>query len=87
MRDKSKSLNLDELARQLAEAVPHNLKVLGEDLQHNFRGLLQSGFQRMELVTREEFDAQRALLERTRERLEALEARLQLLEQDGAESL
>jgi BMFP domain-containing protein YqiC len=84
MSDKSNSLNLDELARQLAGAVPQNLKVLGEDLQQNFRSLLQSGLQKMDLVTREEFDVQRALLERTRERLEVLEARLQALEQESA---
>jgi BMFP domain-containing protein YqiC len=84
MSDKSNSLNLDELARQLAGAVPQNLKVLGEDLQQNFRSLLQSALQKMDLVTREEFDVQRALLERTRERLEVLEARLQALEQESA---
>jgi hypothetical protein len=82
MAEKSTRFNLDELARQLAESVPQNLKVLGEDLQRNFKTLLQSGLERMELVTRDEFDVQSALLERTREKLEALEARLAELEQD-----
>ena len=84
MSDKPKPPGLDELARQLVDAVPQNLRVLGEDLQHTFRSLLQTGLQRMDLVTREEFDTQRALLERTREKLEALDARLRSLEQEMA---
>lgn len=71
---------LDELAKQLAAAVPKNLRALGEDLEKNFRSLLVSGFERMDLVTREEFDLQAAVLERTREKLEQLEARLGELE-------
>ena len=59
--DNSKRFSLDELAKQLAESVPQNLKVLGQDLERNFKALLQSGLERMELVTREEFDLQRAV--------------------------
>jgi BMFP domain-containing protein YqiC len=44
--------------------------------------LLGAGFERMDLVTREEFDLQAAVLERTREKLEALEARIAALEGD-----
>ena len=67
-------------ASQLAESVPQNLKVLGQDLERNFKTLLQSGIERMELVSREEFDVQRAVLERTRGKLEAMEGRLAELE-------
>jgi BMFP domain-containing protein YqiC len=77
---KSTRFSLDELARQLVESVPQNLKVLGQDLERNFKTLLQSGLERMELVTREEFDLQRAVLERTRAKLEQMEARLGELE-------
>jgi BMFP domain-containing protein YqiC len=84
MSDRPRPPGLDELARQLVEVVPQNLRVLGEDLQQTFRSLLQTGLQRMDLVTREEFDTQRALLERTRENLDALDARLRLLEQEKA---
>ena len=72
--------SLDELARQLAESVPQNLRVLGEDLERNFKSLLHAGLERMELVTREEFDVQAAVLQRTREKLETMEARLAELE-------
>jgi BMFP domain-containing protein YqiC len=71
---------LDELARQLAESVPQNLRELGQDVERNFKSLLQSGLERMELVTREEFDLQRAVLDRTRAKLETMEARLADLE-------
>jgi len=73
---------IDQLARQLADAVPRNLRALGEDMEKNFRSLLQSGLGRMDLVTREEFDLQTAVLERTRARLEELEQRLAKLEAD-----
>jgi hypothetical protein len=83
---KSPRFSLDELARQLAEAVPQNLKVLGEDLERNFKSLLHAGLERMELVTREEFDVQAAVLERTREKLETMEARLAELEKSLSQS-
>jgi len=78
--NKSTRFSLDELARQLAGSVPQNLKVLGQDLERNFKTLLQAGIERMELVSREEFDLQRAVLERTRGKLESMEARLADLE-------
>ena len=78
----SRKSSLDDLARQLADAIPENLRELGEDVQRNFKSLLQSGLDRMDLVTREEFDVQRAVLERTREKLEALEQRLAELERE-----
>lgn len=70
---------VDELARKLAESVPGmkgSVSTLREDLERSFRALLDSTFERMELVTREEFDVQRKVLERTREKLAALETRL-----------
>ena len=76
---------VEGLARRLADSVPGNLRSAGEDLEQNFRGLLQSAFERMELVSREEFDIQRKVLERTRQKLEALEARLSELEVSGDE--
>ncbi len=80
MGEGQERLQIDQLARQLADSVPRNLKALGEDIEKNFRSLLQSGFDRMDLVTREEFDLQAAVLERTREKLERLEQRLAVLE-------
>ena len=84
MTEQQKPPSLDELARQMAAAVPQNLRALGEDLERNFKTMLHSGFERMDLVTREEFDLQSALLERSCEKLEKLEARLAALEKERA---
>ena len=72
--------SLDKLARTLAEAVPEGIRSVGEDLEKNFKSVLQSGIARLDLVTREEFEVQQAVLARTRQKLEALESRLQELE-------
>ncbi|HMW64106.1 MAG TPA: accessory factor UbiK family protein [Accumulibacter sp.] len=50
------------------------------DVEKNARALLASFFSRLDLVSREEFDVQTRLLQRTREKLQALEARLDQLE-------
>ena len=70
-----------DLANRLANAVPSGVKSLQDDLERNFRGLLQSGFAKLDLVTREEFDVQTRVLERTRQKLTALEQELQSLQQ------
>lgn len=72
--------SLEELAHRLAEAVPPGLAALKGDIEQNFKAVLQSGLAKLELVTREEFDVQAAVLRRSRERLEALERRITELE-------
>ncbi len=72
---------IDDLANRLANVVPPGVKSLQDDLERNFRGLLQSGFAKLDLVTREEFDVQTRVLERTRQKLTALEQELQSLQQ------
>ncbi len=67
---------LDEITRQLAAAVPADIDRLKQDLQKNFRAVLDNTFAKMSLVTREEFDAQQSVLNRTRKKLEAIEQRL-----------
>lgn len=71
---------LDDLARKLSDLVPPGLKDARADLERNFRATLQAGLSRLDLVTREEFEVQRAVLLRTREKLEALEKQLAALE-------
>jgi BMFP domain-containing protein YqiC len=75
------------LAEKLASSVPDGaaLTTMRADIERNFRGLLTVAFERLDLVTREEFDVQRKVLERTREKLTALEAELQRLEERLAE--
>jgi len=71
---------LSELSARLAELAASNP---AKDLERNFRGLLASAFARMDLVTREEYDAQAQVLARSRETLAALEARVAELEARG----
>ena len=78
MSDKS----IEELARKLAESLPEGLRAVRDDIETNFRSALKSGLSRLDLVTREEFEVQEAVLARTREKLEALEQRLAELEDD-----
>jgi len=68
--------SLDELSRQLAAALPDELQTVRAELKEQFRSILLASMQRMELVTREELDSQKKVLERTREKLEILEKRL-----------
>ena len=72
--------SLDELARKLADAVPPGLTALKNDLEQNFKAVLQGGLAKLDLVTRQEFDIQTGVLRRSRERLEELEQRLAALE-------
>ncbi len=71
----------DDLTRKLADAVPPGLKGLQSDLERNFHAILQSTFNKLELVTREEFEVQSTLLARTRAKLDALEKQVAALEQ------
>ena len=80
MKQDSEPFSLDDFAKRLADSIPENLRGLGEDLQRNLKSTLRSGLERMDLVTREEFDIQQQLLVRTREKLELLEARVAELE-------
>ena len=76
--------SVEGLARRLAESVPAGLKSVREDLESNFRAVLRSGLGKLDLVTREEFDVQQAVLARTREKLEALESKLDEIEKAQA---
>ena len=71
---------LDDLARRLSDLVPPGLRDSREELQATFKSALQAGLAKLDLVTREEFEVQRAVLLRTREKLEALEQVVTTLE-------
>lgn len=67
---------IDDLSKRLAD----NLPVLQDDLRRNSATALRAALSRLDLVTREEFEVQQAVLARTREKLEALAARVAALE-------
>lgn len=73
--------SVDNIARRLAEALPEGLRSMRDDLEQNFRSVLRSSLNRLDLVTREEFEVQEAVLARTREKLEALESRVKEMEE------
>lgn len=72
--------NFDEMVSSLVNALPASLSNAKEDLKNNFNSILQEAFTHLDLVSREEFDVQVAVLARTRERLEQLEKKIAELE-------
>jgi BMFP domain-containing protein YqiC len=71
---------IDEIARRLLESVPPAFRSMQSDLETNFRAVLRSSLAKLDVVTRDEFDTQTKVLERTRARLEALEEKVKTLE-------
>ena len=72
--------SLDALVGRIAEGLPAGFGQVHEDLRNNLRAALSAALARMDLVSREEFDVQSAVLARTREKLTALEAKVAELE-------
>jgi BMFP domain-containing protein YqiC len=72
--------SLDDLARRLADSVPESVRSFGRDMEGNFKAVLQAQLSKLDLVSRQEFDVQAALLARTQASLAELEARLKELE-------
>jgi BMFP domain-containing protein YqiC len=73
----------DELSQRIVEGMPKNLQILQDDLERNLRMTLESTLRQMNLVSRDEFEIQQAVLMRTREKLAALEKRVAELEQQS----
>ena len=71
---------IDEIASRLADSMPPGLDAIRTDLEKNIRAALQGVLNNMDLVTREEFEVQKAVLAKTRQKLETLEQQLQTLE-------
>jgi BMFP domain-containing protein YqiC len=75
--------HLDDLARRLSAGLPSGIQLLQDDLKRNLRASLEDGLRRLDLVSREEFDAQAAVLARTREKLERLERQVADMERQA----
>ncbi len=72
---------IEEMARQIHNALPPGIKSLGEEVDKKVKQVLQSQLNKLDMVSREEFDVQTKVLLRTREKLTALEEKLTLIEQ------
>lgn len=71
---------LDEMAERLSKIIPQGVREVQQDVQNNIRAALNSTFEKLNLVTREEFDVQSEVLARTRAKLKALEEKVAALE-------
>lgn len=74
---------LDEIGGKIKDVLAQSP---AGDIEKNLRAVLQAGLAKLDLVTREEFDVQQAVLLRTREKLEALEAKVAELERRNVTS-
>ncbi len=70
---------IDEVVRQLAASVPPKFRDVADDIESKFKAVLQAKLSSLDFVSREEFDVQRQVLLRTREKLDALELQVQQL--------
>ena len=77
---------LEEIAKQISEAIPPGVKSMAEEAEGKVKQVLQAQLSKLDLVTREEFDVQSQVLIRTREKLEALEKRLDELASGQADN-
>ncbi|OAI12618.1 MULTISPECIES: ubiquinone biosynthesis accessory factor UbiK [Methylomonas] len=71
---------IDNLADRISSAIPPGLHNLKDDMEKNIHALLQSALSKLDLVSREEFEVQKAVLAKTRAKLEDLEKRVAELE-------
>ena len=70
----------DDISKRVAGSIPPGMQSLQDDLQRNLHTALEAALGKLNLVTRDEFDIQLAVLQRTRQKLERLEEQLQALE-------
>jgi len=77
-----KQSKIDEFFQEFMQVLPDDVQRVRSDLEQNLKAAMQAAFARMDLVTREEYDVQTALLRRTRELLDDLETRVEQLEQE-----
>ena len=72
---------IDELIQQVLSALPEDIQQMKQGLEKNLKSAMSATFARMELVTREEFDVQAALLARTRALLDEMNEKIRQLEE------
>lgn len=71
---------IDDTVKRLSESLPPGLNKFKKDLEKNFRAILQSMLTKLDLVTRDEFDIQKKVLTKTRNKLNAIEKQMVYLE-------
>jgi len=76
----------DDISRRVSEGMPKGFQSLQDDFERNLRAALEATLRKMNLVSRDEFEIQQAVLARTREKLEVLEKRVTTLESRGTDN-
>lgn len=71
---------LDQIVKQLVASIPPGVRGLPKELEKQFHQILHSAFNKLDLVTRDEFDAQVQVLQRTRKKLEELSKQVAALQ-------
>lgn len=74
---------IDTIIKRLGDSIPPSLQAFKSDLERNFRVTLHNTFDKLQLVTREEFEVQQGVLAKTRAKVAALEKQLELLEKNS----
>lgn len=67
------AIQIEEMAKKIAEVIPQGLGKVPSGVQDQIKSTLSRTFEKMELVSRHEFDIQTGVLAKTRAKLEALE--------------
>ncbi len=70
---------IEDIARQIGASIPPKFREVADDVETKVKAVLQAKLSSLDFVSREEFDVQRQVLLRTREKLEALELQVQQL--------
>ncbi len=76
--------SINELTQRISELLPDRLHSMPADIENSLHALLQDYLTKLNLVTREEFEIQSAVLQRSREKLDKLEKQLQQLEKSAS---
>lgn len=71
---------VEDIVEKIGQLIPQDFKTMREEFQTNAKAIMVANLKKMDLVTREEFEVQKAVLAKTRQKLKLLETELKALE-------
>lgn len=66
--------SINDMVKKVIDALPDGVKTMPDEIKKNVQAAVTAGLDKLDVVTREEFEAQKKVLEKTRKKLEKLEA-------------
>lgn len=75
---------VEDVVEKISALIPQDIKTIRDEFHNNAKAVLVAGLKKMDLVTREEFDVQKAVLAKTREKLKMLEVELKNIQSTKA---